>query len=1172
MAEQLTVQQRTAVLNQGGELLVSAAAGSGKTKVLVDRLMRYLTDPVRPANLDDFLIITYTKAAAAELRGKIAAKLSERIAQEPDNRHLQQQMQRLYLAKISTVHSFCADILREHAYMLDIAVDFRVADENECLEFQARVMEKLLDDAYENIATDANFRALADTQGLGRDDRQIPEIIYKVYSSAKCHLDPERWLDWCASVCDVSQIEDAAETVWGKHLVNDLQNYLQLQIRALEKCIQLAKNTEGMEKPAILLSDTVEQLKLLFACSTWDSVCRHKSIDYGRLTFPKNCADPALAEKIKAVREGCKKGLAKKLRNFSDSSAQALSDIAATADAARGLICLVKRFSEAYDSVKRSRRVLDFGDLEHKTLDLLVGRSRSSPTRVATEIGQRFREIMVDEYQDSNVVQDTIFKALTAKKHNCFMVGDVKQSIYQFRLADPGIFLEKYKRFVPADDAVDGEGRKVLLSSNFRSAGSVISAVNDVFSLCMSPAVGGLYYGDSEALNEGIPHKPIDEQEVELYGIQVESDTYAEEAAFTAERIRELLDGSHFVREGDGLRPIVADDIVILLRSPGSVGADFKTALENVGIRCTTGGSADLLHTEEIEVLRALLQVICNPLQDIPLIAVLSSRVFRFTADDLAAVRAGRNFGSFYHAVKDAETEKTVAFIKVLDELRSEAGMYGVSRLLNRIFSLTRMDSIYASMPDGRDRVENLQSFCQIAAAFENNAFGSLSHFLEHLDAMEERGIAVTAQDTEAGAVTIMSIHKSKGLEFPVVFLCGLAREFNRESTRAQVLCHKELGMGLACVDTENRVRYPSIAKRAIAASMTMESISEEMRVLYVAMTRAKDRLIMTYAARNLESELSGIVNRMDICDTLLMTGDVDCPGKWVLYAALHRKEAGEFFALAGRPNAVHTGEDPWLIRVVHAPSVVSTIDAEEVAVVLDIPEDAITRLVKGLNFQYPYMEATYAPSKQTATQLKGRDKDREAQENTAEITYSKRTWRKPSFSDPDDGGTAYGNALHCVMQYIRYEACGSEAGVQDEVDRLVSEQYIAPQQGEMINTQQIAAFFRTQLGQKLQSGANVLREFKFSVLEDGEKYYPNMKGEKILLQGVIDCALIEPDGITVIDFKSDRVTDETIPDAVAHYRMQITAYADALSRIYELPVKSAQLYFFACNRFEVIL
>ncbi len=1169
MAEKLTPQQEMAVRNRGGKLLVSAAAGSGKTKVLVDRLLSYLMDPVQPANLDEFLIITYTKAAASELRGKIASKLSEKMAQNPENRHLQRQMQRLYLTKITTVHSFCADILREYAYLVDLPADFRVADENECAQIRDACMAGCLDEAYAQ-SDDSDFRAFVDSQGLGRDDRLVPEILLKVYDSARCHLQPQDWLDACVRNADTNHVTDAAQTVWGTYLMESLKNNLHLQIGALTECARAAEQTDSMEKPAALLFATISQLEALLEAKTWDEVVVHKDIDYGRLTFSKKCPDLQLCEQIKAVRSACKASLEKQLKAFSDCSEIVLSDLRQSAAAVRGMVKLVCDFDRAYDRAKRTRRILDFGDLEHQMLNLLLGKSRSGRTAAAEEIGNRFREIMVDEYQDSNGVQDAIFSALTAKRQNCFMVGDVKQSIYQFRLADPGIFLEKYNTYANAEDAVDPEGRRVMLSSNFRSGGAVLAGVNDVFRTCMSPAVGGLTYGEDEALREGFAHTPLGEPEVELWAIDVQESTYEEEADFVAKRIKELTDGTHFVRQGDELRPIRVDDVAILLRSPGSVGRYYKDALAKRGISCSTGGGNDLLQTQEIAVLRAMLQTISNPRQDIPLLAALASPVFCVTADDLAHIRGKNRRGSIYDALLDTDMPKIQQFLHQLAIWRREARLQTLAQLLESIFALTRLDSIYASMPGGEVRKTNLHTFYQLAVDFEKTGRRDLEQFLNHLDALEDKGLITESNQSAAASVTIMSIHKSKGLEFPVVFVCGLSRSFNRESTRAQVLCDQSLGLGLTAVDERNRVRYPTIAKRAIAAKITADSLSEEIRVLYVALTRARDRLIMTYASQTLQKDLSDIALRMDVGQRELLTQDVACAGEWVLMTALRRTEAGELFALCGNTRQASPGDPPWLIRVTQAPeSGRESLSMEQE--IQPVPEHMLRRLQEGLSFRYSHTAATQAPSKQTATQRKGREKDAEATENTPTKRESHGKWRRPSFAGVATDGAVLGTATHAVMQYIRYDRCSSVDGVRHEVERLVKENFITAQQADMIDCSQIAAFFETDIGRRVQAHSNVLREFKFTILDDATQYDPDLDGEEILLQGVVDCAMVDEDAITIIDFKTDYVTDETLSEKADYYRPQVRAYADAMSRIYQRPVEESWLYFFRLNQFVQI-
>jgi ATP-dependent helicase/nuclease subunit A len=751
------------------------------------------------------------------------------------------------------------------------------------------------------------------------------------------------------------------------------------------------------------------------------------------------------------------------------------------------------------------------------------------------------------------------------KRNNLFMVGDVKQSIYQFRLADPGIFLEKYGSFAHVEQAAEGEGRKVLLSSNFRSGWAVLSASNDVFRYCMSPAVGGLYYGEEEALNEGIPHVPLGEPEVEFHALATGEDTYAEEADYVAEQIVELLNGEHHVRDGKELRRITADDIVILLRSPGSAARYFKNALERRGIRCTSGGGNDLLQTHEIGTLRALLQTVSNPHQDIPLLASLMSPLFGFTADDMARIRSGNRHCSIYEALLEDHGEKTRQFLETLAQLRLDARTKTLAQLLESIFALTDMDAIFAAMDDGEVRQANLQAFYQLAVDFENGMRRDLSQFLDHLAAFEEKGLK-TDGESASGAVTIMSIHKSKGLEFPVVFLSNLSRGFNMESLNAQVLCHKELGLGLSCVDQKNRVRYPTISRRAIAVKAKAESISEELRVLYVAMTRAKDRLIMTYGSKRLEKDIAELALRMDLSHRELLTGAVSCPGEWVLLTALQRTEAGELFALGAKPENTTLGDPVWHICV--RETAISADNKETTVSAAALPSGVEEQLRQSLRFRYGHLAATLAPSKQTATQRKGRVKDEEAAEGASEPVVYNRTWRKPSFIEQKTQSKDRGSAIHAALEHIRYEACTDADSIRSELSRMTADGFLTPEQAALVDVSMLCTFFSTPLGRKLTTEKNVLREFKFSILDEGESYASELSGEKVLLQGVVDCAIMEEDGIIVLDFKTDRVTDENLDLRVSHYRPQVEAYAQALSRIYEMPVKEKYLYFFQLNRF----
>ena len=1169
MAEKLTPQQEAAVKDRGGKLLVSAAAGSGKTKVLVDRLLSYITDPTDPANVDDFLIITFTKAAAAELRVKIAQKLSERISNEPTNRHLQNQMQRLYMAKISTVDSFCADIIRENAYRLDIPSDFHVIEERDSLQLKLEAIDTVLENAYQRIHEDVQIRDFLDTQGLGRNDRQIPPILLGVYRDAGCHKDPDGWLSWCESQVMADGVTDASQTVWGAYLVHDLHQMLDMNIQTIQNCASAAEKSDQMQKVVQYLNDFLCQLKYVRSLNTWDEISAYPGLDYGRLTFPKNCADTKLCDQIKIIREKVRDELVAKLRRFTDSSRQILQDLRESASSVQGLVKLVRRFGDEYDRLKRRRKALDFTDIEHRTLDLLYGKSRSGITSIAKEIGARFREVMVDEYQDSNAVQDAIYAALTQQRQNCFMVGDVKQSIYQFRLADPTIFVEKYNRYVPAENAEPGQGRKIVLSKNFRSGGGVIEGVNDVFQCSMSPEVGGLAYSEDEMLYEGIPHASLHEPEVEFYAVDAEESAPDEEAAFVAERISQLTDGTHMIRDGEALRPIGYGDIVILLRSPKTSGGHYIYAMEQQGIPCTMDGGTDLLQTEEISNLVSLLQVLQNPQQDIPLVAVMCSRIFGFTADDLAKMRGSNRKSSVYDALKRFDSEKAKGFIAVIDSLRRDSRIYRLSELIARIIERTNCCSIFSALPDGEERMKNLQYFIQVAADFANGAQRDLDQFLEYIQALEDGGLVVESDKKLSYSVRIMTIHASKGLEYPVVILGSLSRGLNTDSIKKPVLCHKDLGIGLNYIDTKQRVRYPTIAKSAISARITADSVSEELRVLYVAMTRARDRLIMTYSRRKLAEKLTQTGLRMEMTPMVHMNSNVGCIGDWVLHTALRRTEAGALFALSGNLTVAEVKDIPWLIKVVKGRPA-DDVPEDDFAVDRNIPDSVIRQIVTGLSFKYPYQAATTTPTKQTATQLKGREKDREAAENTAQKRSV--SFRKPTFSSNALSATAKGEAVHRFMQFARYENCTDVEGIQKELGRMVQNGLLSNEQVKFVDPEKLLPFFTSEISSELlKNDGQILREFKFSVLVDAEKYIDGIRDEKILLQGVVDCALIKPEGIVIIDFKTDFVTEDTIPAIKDRYRMQVKAYCQALEQIYEKSVIASYLYLFHVGRFEMM-
>ncbi len=477
-------------------------------------------------------------------------------------------------------------------------------------------------------------------------------------------------------------------------------------------------------------------------------------------------------------------------------------------------------------------------------------------------------------------------------------------------------------------------------------------------------------------------------------------------------------------------------------------------------------------------------------------------------------------------------------------------------------------------MPDGDVKAGNLQAVYQLAAVYEQGGLRDLSQFLNYLVIMLEDG-RIQVQNSASGSVTIMSIHKSKGLEFPVVFLSNLSYKFSNKSFEDKIYWDQELGLGMPVAETSRRVFYPSIAKRAIAVKMRSERTSEEMRLLYVAMTRARDRLIMTYASKHLHStstlsELQKISLRQDFDDGELLCRTAGCLGRWVLLAASQHIEAGQLHSLGGRPMETRLVAFPWFIRTIEtAVSEDNGGDVKEER--LPVPDHVMPELRNALGFRYGHYAATFAPSKQTATGRKGRIKDEEAAEHTKEPKHMLRSWRKPSFGNGQYGGKIYGNAIHGAMQYLRYENCTDLESVKREMDRLVQEGFISEDQGKMVDCGSIVRFFQTPIGKKLSSGVPYLREFKFSILDDGSHYGEGLEGEKVLLQGVVDCALLEQDGITILDFKTDRVSADTLASVIERYRPQLETYTDALSRIYEMPVKAKYMYFFHLDQFAEV-
>ena len=1193
----LTEEQKKIVDDRGGELLVSAAAGSGKTRVLVERLLDRVTK--EGLDIDRFLVITYTKAAAAELRGRIAQELSDRLAQNPNDRHLRRQSTLVYRAKISTIHSFCADLLRESGHLLDMDPDFRLCDEGESQAIMAQVLEDVLDSRYEGLEEDSPFALLVDTLSAGRDDSRLAQIVADVFARVQSHPDPARWLEEQKARWRLEGISDLTETPWGPPLLEDARQQARSCRERLLQALELCRGDELLEanyRPS--LSATLEALEDFLRADTWDGACARLPIPFptaGRKKKRSFAIGPFEAERtaqagerMKTIRNRCKKTLEKLSVPFAGDTAAQLEELSLSAPVVEALMDLVLDFQSAFAKEKARRNLLDFSDLEHFAVRLLTD-GAGNPTELARYWGARYDEVLVDEYQDTNQVQNAIFRAVSGGGRRLFQVGDVKQSIYRFRLADPTIFLDKYRRFAWGDEAEEGQPRKRVLSQNFRSRPQVLEGCNDLFRSIMSTEFGELDYTDDQALvpgkkflEDGGPSRQgpgpyaleLDALDLSFLGEQEgeKGDKNLLEARFAARRIRELLDRPLMIEEGEGLRPLRPSDVMILLRSPGPVLHHYLRALNEAGVPWTAGGGEDLFETTEVNVALAILQIVDNPRQDVPLIAALRSPVYGFSGDKLALLRADSG-GDFYtalvHAAENGDGECR-AFLDHLEELRFGAGDRTCRQLMWHIFEKTNLLGVFGAMEGGGERQSNLLSLYALAGQLEDSGCRTLFQFLLRLERLRSTGSqpgASAGTGREGEGVSILSIHRSKGLEKPVVLVCGLTRRLNRDDLMRPVLFHPVLGVGPRGLDRERMVEYPTLARQAVARQLEREMMAEELRLLYVAMTRAREKLILTLTLSEGADALERLGESLPISPLTL--SQQQSVGDWVLLHALTRPEGDALRALAGLPETVQQPAGPaWDVRWVDGAALDEAPEAEG-HYVQPPPEEGKGDLAARLSWTYPHLAAANLPSKLTATQIKGRTLDQEAAEDALPPSRKGQPITRPSFIAEEKGLTPAqrGTALHLAMQYLSLNGDGSPEGVGAELDQLTEAGFLTRLQREAVDPARLSAFLTSPLGRSMAAaGERCRREFKFSILTSALDYFPEGKGEEVLLQGVIDAWFEEGDRITVVDFKSDRVRPGGERARAEEYRPQLAAYSQALSAILGRPVTRQVLWFFATD------
>ncbi len=1159
----LTPEQENAVNARGSSLLVSAAAGSGKTRVLTERLMSYVTDKNDPKDISSFLIITYTRASAAELRSRILNELSLRCAAEPQNRRLRRQSTLCYRAQIGTIHSFCTAILREYCHKLGLTPDFRVGDDDKCVQLKEKALEKALDAAYENLGENPGFAALVESVGAGRDDSRLAKTVLDFNEKIQSHPYPEKWAFEQLMLLDVSGLSDAGETVWGRELMESAKQTALFWSSRLET-LWFSLNADKNENSPIIdaygesICETLDSLREFIRALElgWDRAASALPISFPRFKPLKNYPFEERKAALTSARESCKKAADGLCAVFDSSSEKLLRELNTTAPAMRALILLTLEFDRLYSTEKRRHNLLDFSDLEHFAVKLLCDSETGEPTETALEISKRFTEIMVDEYQDVNAVQDLLFRCVSRNGQNIFMVGDIKQSIYRFRLADPSIFINKYMNFKDFSPEADTEPKRILLRSNFRSDSNILGACNHVFSNTMSESLGEIRYDENSSLMPpvGAP-PPRGKTELAILRMPQAEDgeerpdkTYLE-AKMVAGRIKSLVQNHETIMENGQERPVRYGDIAILLRSPNSAGASFRRALFEEGIPVSAEQGGGFFLAPEILIVRALLSVIDNPHRDIPLAAVLSSPVFGFSADELSLIRSAQRSGDFFGALEKAseQNEKCARFLETLSLLRALSCDIGVYELICLIYDRLELTALCAATGTGALGSENLMLLLEYAAKFEENGYRGLFDFLKQLKRMEERGEEPAVGISGGGdAVSIMSIHKSKGLEFPVVFLANTSRIFNKMDLRQPVLIHPVLGLGCKLTDTERGLEYPTLARRAVASRLNAELLSEEMRVLYVAMTRAKERLYISCAAKDPEALQNKLKENLSSPISPELLKAVPSMAGWLLSAALI--ENGGLISIA-------------------VEDVSSTDETHEDSSVLPLPalplpsEEELEELKRTLDWSYPYQSISKLPSKLTATTLPQEEPDSDAQ---TLIKERGGIFRLPDFAADSRPVTASerGSATHIVMQFIDFDRTGSLPEIEDEIVRIRGLGQLTDRQAGAVDRASILNFFASETGARIKSAERVHRELRFSLLCPADEFFENTENESIMLQGVVDCCIENRGTLTVIDYKTDYVTAETLPELTRRYEKQLSAYAYAMSRIFEKPVSSCLLCF----------
>ncbi len=1184
-----TPAQQNAIDAYGGSVLVSAAAGSGKTRVLVQRVIKLLTDEEHPVDADRLLIVTFTKAAAEEMRSRISSALEELLFRDPTNARLRRQQLLLANADICTIHSFCSRMIRENFYLLDINQDFRIASEGEAEVLKNRIMAEIIEEQYSDGKDD--FLLLSELLSGAKTDKGLEKALLSVYERCNAHPFPETWL---REISEFYQPEiPLSQTIFARTAMDRLAASIAYMRYMLEEAGEIIEANPSFctsaqssgEKKWLGLKSFLERLSECADSEDWDRISdciqNFPSLPFRKPTGKKNTATEEECTTVKNSFDNIESAIHDTLLPvFGTDTASFQRDNELLYPAVCTLCDILRQFDHRYFEAKKNKGVLDFSDLEHQMLRLLA-KGDSEPvekTEIAGMLSEQYDEIMVDEYQDTNDTQECIFRLLSREESNLFVVGDIKQSIYRFREARPEIFKRRRQKALAYNPDAPTFPARIILDKNFRSCKGIIDSVNFVFRTLMSERVGEITYNEDEKLTLGANYPQTDEIAHELHllssfpsgsyaedGEENEDGLYEREARYIAGIIKKMIRQKTLIKDGSVQRPVSYGDFSILMRFVSSHGQTYADILNQCGIPAYIDKPYSLFGCYEVNLLISLLKTIDNPLQDIPVLSLLLCPVFGFTVDDLTELKTNYHGKFLYNRIQDCLhtpesaqgtlQEKCAAFDIRFRELRRLSVTISVSKLLQNFFDRTAFLPIMQASENGTIRIRNIRKFMDFLMDYEGSGNTGLTEFVRYLLYLEENGTDMNATDTvPADSVRIMSVHHSKGLEFPVCIMAGLNAKGS--NTTEEILCHTDLGFGLKTIDRENLLKFNTLQRNIIRMSQKSEELSEAMRVLYVAMTRAKEKIISvvsynTKSADGLQKKLKKIASMIQLSDGAVSPYSVENASSladWLIMCALVHPSMQSLRQEAGR-------EDLPVLPCAAAWKFILAAPQEEESKADDIQEqmaEADPLLVQYFQQQfsarYQFEQRTVIPSKVSASALVHQ-----------ELLDHHIARSRPSFIQKDQmTGAEKGTAMHRFLQFADLKALLQDPDA--EKRRLLDQGVLTKQQVDSLSGDNLHRFVRSQTFQYISQADTVLREYRFTVNIKASDIDPSYSSyDEVILQGAMDCLLIHQNEIIIIDYKTDRVKD--VSELSEKYARQLSLYKNAAEQLFELPVKKCLIY-----------